>query len=511
MIIPNLNLTRNEIKHHIFNCDSGKIFSKENYNVYEIKNIKIDICNDINVTFEIDNDDYHDLTIYNDTPGKRDKEFYKKLSAPTEFKSIILECDFEEYHVKLINFFGTGIFYGTINSPEVSGKCKYCKLIKNNCEITNNEKIRIWDAYHEDYKISNFFCEKFKNNYLKDKYLISKNRNCECIDNDTDNALDKSFEEICPNNLFLYHESKYIDYLENNDKLIENIDVLLSFFTSNIKHRRMSIIETINKDKLEILFKSKNTHKLNGFSIFTPHPNTFINFLDSSYEKYINLNESNFNIELLIQYYIWFKNEIYIDIKHLLGSIFIETLIKQYYPDESKKFAYKLNNILNQKLNLNIYKLFDKFEIGLLNELEELKSSEMNELDDYERNISIVLNQFKEFLFIEIITKYRNKNVHNGEILLNDNDLEDIFENSFKKTNKRLNGEKNKIIFEILYENKNQIINSEYLKDLNTQDIVLENLMEVILLKLLDINCGLLSNKLRPNIDSKEYIKSLSK
>ena len=303
----------------------------------------------------------------------------------------------------------------------------------------------------------------------------------------------------------------YIDYSENNDKLIENIDVLLSFFTSNIEHRRMSIIETINKDKLEILFKSKNTHKLNGFTIFSPHPNTFINFLDSSYEKYINLNESNFNIELLIQYYIWFKNEIYIDIKHLLGSIFIETLIKQYYPDESKKFAYKLNNILNQKLNLNIYKLFDKFEIGLLNELEELKSSEMNELEDYERNIFIVLNQFKEFLFIEIITKYRNKNVHNGEILLNDNDLEDIFENSFKKTNKRLNGEKNKIILKILYENKNQIINSEYLKDLNTQDIVLENLMEVILLKLLDINCGLLSNKLRPNIDSKEYIKSLSK
>lgn len=103
MIIPNLNLTRNEIKHHIFNCDSGKIFSKENYNTYEIKNIKIDICNDINVIFEIDNDDYHDLTIYNDTPGKRDREYYEKLSAPTEFKSIILECDFEEYRVKLIN------------------------------------------------------------------------------------------------------------------------------------------------------------------------------------------------------------------------------------------------------------------------------------------------------------------------------------------------------------------------------------------------------------------------
>ena len=45
MIIPNLNLTRNEIKHHIFNCDNGKIFSKENYNVYEIKNIKRNLIN----------------------------------------------------------------------------------------------------------------------------------------------------------------------------------------------------------------------------------------------------------------------------------------------------------------------------------------------------------------------------------------------------------------------------------------------------------------------------------
>ena len=83
--------------------------------------------------------------------------------------------------------------------------------------------------------------------------------------------------------------------------------------------------------------------------------------------------------------------------------------------------------------------------------------------------------------------------------------------NNFIKTSKSLNGEKNKNVLKILCENKDQLIESEYLNDLNTQNNVLENMMEIIILKLLNTNCGLLPNKIRQNVNSKEYIESLSK
>lgn len=437
------------------------------------------------------------------------------LSRPVEFKSLILEGNFGDYHVILTNFFGNNAIYdinendNSINSIFIFGNCESCKLIKYN-PIKDDEKIKIWDIYHDDSPNLNFFCSEFTNDYLKDKYLISKNRNCTSIDKKVNMGLDKSFEEIYPNNLFFYHETEYYE----RNEFSSNINELLSFFTSNIKHRVMTIIKSINEDKLEILFESKNTHKLNGHSIFPQFPKNFIDFLNSSYGEYIKLKESNFNIDLLILYYIFFKNEVYINIKHLFGSIFIETLIAQYNVIKTisfrkKTFAEKLEHILTFDLNLNIPKLFDKFEKDLLNELEEIVSLKMNNLH-HKHNINIVLNDFKKYFFIEIIKTYRNKNVHHGEIEFNSSDLENIVNISLDNTNKSCNGEINEKIIGILCENKNIIINSRYIKDLNTQNRVIENLMEVILLKLLNTNCKLLYNKLRPHINSKEYIKSLS-
>lgn len=511
MIISNLNLTQNEENHYIMSSRDGKIFSKENYKKYNIKNIEIDIFDDIQVSFEMNNDDYHDLIMYNDTPKKRDNKYYEKIPYSPEFKSIIIKCSFNDYEIELIDYIGREIFYemGKIKSPKLSGICSYCKLIKNNEEINYAEKVKIWDAYNTDFKISNYFCLDFKNEHLKKSILISKNNNCKLDENIKIN-LEKVFEEINPNNWFIYQKQKYEDYLKNHNEFIENIDLLLSFFTSTINHHRMRVIETIDSKKLIIIFKSKNMYKLNGYTIFSPQPNTFMNFIDSSYEKIIELKESNFNIELLIQYYIWFKNEYYLDMRHLMGSIFLETLIKQYYKNEKKKFAKKLKKILEHELNFNISKIFDEFEKGLLSDLEKIKISKMNELNN-DKNINIVLKRFKEFLFIEILTKYRNKNVHSGEIKLNNYDLNEILENSLIKTSKDLNGKKNEEVIKILYENKDQLMKSEYLNNLDTQNIVLENLIEIILLKLLDTNCGLLPNKLRKNVNSKEYLKSLSK
>lgn len=492
------------------NSKKGKIFSKENYYEYDVKNIEVDIFDDIFVSFEMNNDDYHDLIMYNGSHKKRDNEYYEKIPYSPEFKSITITCSFDDYEIELEDFILIELFYDheKIKSPKLSGTCSCCKLANENNEIRDDEKVKIWDAYNEDFEISNYFCQDFENKHLKKISLISESNNCQ-LDEDVKINLKKVFDEIKPNDWFIYQERKYGDYIKNHDNFIDNIDLLLSFFTSKIKHHRMRVIETSDNKKIEIIFNSKNMYKLNGSTIFSPQPNTFMNFLDSSYEKVVELNESNFNIELLIQYYIWFKNEFYREIRHLMGSIFLETLIKQYYPNEKKKFAKKLKNILEYKLNFNIYKIFNEFEKGLLSELETIKSSKLNESD--ERNINIVYNEFKGFFLIEILTKYRNKNVHSGEIKLDREDLKEIMKNTFIKTSKSLNGEKNKNVLKILCENKDQLIESEYLNDLNTQNNVLENMMEIIILKLLNTNCGLLPNKIRQNVNSKEYIESLSK
>lgn len=349
--------------------------------------------------------------------------------------------------------------------------------------------------------------------YLKDKILISNPRNCSKINKELDEKLNQMFDELSPFNWLIYQETTYESYLNDHAKFTENIHMLLSYYTSNIEHERITILESMDNDKIEITFTPKNTHKLKGYNFFHWNPNNFVEFLDSSYESYINLKESDFNIDLLIQYYIWFKNEVYLDVRHLLGSIFLEVLIKQYYGhDDGEGFAKKLKNILENKLNLKISKLFEYFEIDLNNMLENIKLTEMKQLNGYDKSIRSVLTNFKENLLVEIFTKYRNKNVHSGEIRLNSNDINCILDNTYNKTKNALNGDKNKRILEILSKNKGKIISSEKINDLELQNTVLEDLMEIILLKYFNPDCGLLLQEPeRKAINSKEYVKLFTK
>ena len=144
--------------------------------------------------------------------------------------------------------------------------------------------------------------------------------------------------------------------------------------------------------------------------------------------------------------------------------------------------------------------------------LENIKLTEMKQLNGYDKSIRSVLTNFKENLLVEIFTKYRNKNVHSGEIRLNSDDMSSIFDNSYNKTKDGLNGDKNLKILEILSKNKEKIISSEKINDLELQNTVLEDLMEIILLKYFNTDCGLLLQEPeRKAINSKEYVKLFTK
>ena len=122
------------------------------------------------------------------------------------------------------------------------------------------------------------------------------------------------------------------------------------FYDSNIVPSRFSILEAVYDDKLEIRIKTKNTFKLKGSSIFKNWPNNLFDFINSSYDSYLAVKNSDIDIDLLLHYYVWIKNEQYAEVKLMLCSAFFEVL-KNNNLDPSKKEG-GFHHILTQRFNL---------------------------------------------------------------------------------------------------------------------------------------------------------------
>ncbi len=122
------------------------------------------------------------------------------------------------------------------------------------------------------------------------------------------------------------------------------------FYDSNIIPSRFLILQSAENDKLEIRIKSKNTYKLDGNSIFKDWPDNLFNFINSSYDSYIDFKNSEIDIDLLLHYYVWIKNEHYVEVKLMLCSAFFE-ILKNNKLDPSKNEDGFIFN-LSQRFNL---------------------------------------------------------------------------------------------------------------------------------------------------------------
>lgn len=500
-LIPNLNLEKNEKEHYEFNVNVGKIKSKKTGDISEIYNINIEIYDKINISFEINHLD--------------EKLLIRQSFNDSKIKFFDIECNSNEYNISLLNFYvkKNETNYGISSVKEfISGVCEECILVKNNNFINNNEKVRVWNILEcsntSHPKFSEFNSDNLSNVFLKSINTHDYYSKMESIqDLKKIHALEKkqedSFNQLLGEDSFLYYEELYGKI---SNEIIDNIDILLMFYDSNIVPSRFVIFESKDTKKLEIKIKSKMNCKLNGKSIFRDYPNNLFNFLDSSYDKYICVkNNSNINIDLLFYYYVFIKNESYAEAQLIFCSAFFEVLKNnKFNPDKNENISF---HEIFQKFNcveLDTSKLLKILQPEIFSIINDLEKKYITR-DYNESDVKKICKKYKKQYLVYDIARYRNKIIHSGNVKFRENDVNEILENLIKKLK---GGYKKDCQIELVRKIGDDI--KEKLKhELNNRDSKLfifdktklfEKIIEIYLLKVLDVDC-LLSNE-----ESKEYL-----
>ena len=179
-----------------------------------------------------------------------------------------------------------------------------------------------------------------------DYKIIDENTDKIFINEELENNQFESFNQLLDRNPFIFTETTYQNIYSDE---IKNIERLLMFYNSLISPIRMRIVESKITKKLEVIMMPKSDTPNLGNSIFWKVPDNFFNFLNSSYEKYVELKNSDLSIDLLFYYYTWIKNEQSLEVQLVLCSAFMEIL---------------KNNQLNPSLNEG-YNLFKRLQLRI--------------------------------------------------------------------------------------------------------------------------------------------------
>lgn len=389
---------------------------------------------------------------------------YVKVWIPIEeldiFQPIINE--FEDSNLK-------GLFLKTKDTtdpltPEIHKNI--CKNY-NNCDIVKERE-------------GFFFCEK-NSDIIKNEMLYhSKN-------------MQNSFSQFKNVNSFLFFEAKYSEISSKWGEIIENIFSLSSFYSTEIFTPHIWIIEYNNT--IEFKFEPYEKTKKNSLSLFSDVTCMFQGFLDSSYSTYIKLKKE-IDIDLLLNYYVGIKNENYVLSKIALGSIFLETLKNQY--NRKGSFFSQLNYIFKE-LDLHADILLERFQPRIYNKFFEI---ELDITLDFSSDDIILVNRifdyFMKSYLLQHIVKYRNQIIHSGKIIVKKEDPNDIIKSCydkllevFKFPNIPLLENKAsilEIVFENLKDNFTSLNTVKYPEE-ETNSLILEELIDFILLKLLNVDC----------------------
>ncbi|WP_292601351.1 hypothetical protein [Methanobrevibacter sp. UBA212] len=516
-IVPNLNFEKNDENHYIFKIDEGNLKSKETGNICKIYNIEIDIYDKISIKFEMD-DFFYPLFFMEEVPSEDGKRTFVR---PNVIKFFDIMCDSEEYGITLLNFSSekeTHEIKKGISTNFISGKCREIVLLKNNTKINDDEKVNVWNVL-ECCNTSHITYMEFESDNLGKIYLKSKNtidypHNFETPEDlktrrtFQENQMN-SFNQLLGNDAFLFYESLYS---EIDNEIIRNIDKLLMFYDSNIVPSRFLILQSVENNKLEIRIKSKNTYKLEGSSIFKDWPDNLFNFINSSYDSYIDVKNSEIDIDLLLHYYVWIKNEHYAEVKLMLCSEFFEVL-KNNMLDPSKNedgFIFNLSQRFNF-LKLNTYKLLKLLQPEVLNVILNLENSYIDE-GFSEKDVIKISRRYKNEFLLSCIKRYRNKIIHSGKFDLTNNDigmivgeLTDTFKDNYSIDSQ----------VELVEKFGNDITmglnNADSLFNIFNQSLFLERIVEIVLLKIFSPDCLLsLSNNFGSD-NSKDYVSKFIK
>lgn len=499
-IIPNLNLAKNEKEHYEFNVDFGKIKSKKNGQISKIYNIKIDIYDKIDIYFEISHLDYCNLFM-KEVPSDNGREFIDT----SEIRYFDIECNSDKYNIFLLNFRLKNYFRESkedMLKNSILGECRECILVKNNNFINDDENVRVWNIL-ECSNTSHVGFFEFESDNLSEVFLKSSNTRDYYSEYKTNQDLEiihnlqekqnKSFNQLLGEDSFLYYEDLYG---EISNEIITNIDKLLMFYDSNIIPSRFVILESIDTKKLEIRIKPKSNYKLNGSSIFKEWPDNLFNFINSSYDSYIDAKGSDIDIDLLLHYYVWIKNEQYAEVKLMLCSEFLEVLKNNKFKPHKNEEGHFYDKIF-QRFNfskLDTYKLLKFLQPEIFQIITDLENKYIGQGHKI-KDVKKICKKYKKEYLLRCIERYRNKVIHSGKFELILEDIDKIVDNLITdfKNDYKIDSQI-EIIEKIGDDLKFKLYDVNSIFDIFKQSKLFESVIEIFLLKLLNVDCLLIKN-----------------
>ena len=500
-IIPNLNLEKNDKGRYELNINVGKIKSNKAEQISEIYNIKIDIYDEINIYFEINEWDYCNLFM-DEVFSENGK---KKFITTNKIKFFDIECISDKYAVTLLNFHSKqSSSDSTKVNMMISGECQECIFKKDNNSIYNDEKVGVWNIL-ECSNTSHVGFAEFESNDLSNVFLKSINTNDYYRENETSQDLKirqnlqkkqkTSFNQLLGEDSFLYYEDFYG---EISDEIIGNIDKLLMFYDSTISPIRMRIIESKITKKLEVIIMPKSDTPNLGNSIFWKVPNNFFDFLNSSYEKYLELKSSDLNIDLLFYYYTWIKNEQSLEVQLVLCSAFME-ILKNNQLQPSRNDNYELFDRLQLRIDevgIDPINLFKYLQPPIYEVVHDIKKEFKNEEFYSDNKFHSTWKMFLKTYVSSIIKFYRNKLLHSGQLKMEQEDIK-VFINKWESNFKdSLRDDQQDWADMIAGSLKDKLINFTRFYHAFNQCNFIKEFIDLILLALLDVDC-MLTNESR--------------
>ena len=484
--IPILGFNKSE-EGYIFKSDVRNLRFKDESEIHIVNDIEIKIKNNICVSFSIDWIGYSSYFC-----EKIDENRYADLN---ELKYYEMDCFSGEYNLHFTDCYCVKI----VNSTKIYLQALKVNIIKNDDRINDCEQVNLWNVLEfseiTESSIREFGCNSLKDFFIKSEHtddysLIDKTNDTYLINEDLKENQFNSFNQLLDRNPFIYVETEYQNVFSDE---IENIEKLLMFYASTISPIRMRIIEEKITKKLEIIIVQKNNFQNSGKPIFYQIHNNFFKYLDSAYEKYIGLKNSDLNIDLLFYYYTWIKNEKSLEVQLVLCSAFME-ILKNNQLDPSCNDGYELFDRLQfriENMGLDSTKIFKYLQPAIYEVVYDIKMVFRNEEFYSDRKFNSTWKMFLKTYVSSIIKFYRNKLLHSGLLKMEKEDIE-LFVEKWKGNFSYGLRENQQVWADKIAESlKEKLIDYTRVYNAFDQCEFIKEFIELMLLTLLNVDCML--------------------
>ena len=489
--IPILGFDKTE-DGYIFKSDFGNLRFKDENEIHIINDIEIKIKDKICISFSIDWKGYN-----NYFSEKIDENKFTDLK---ELKYYEIDCISEEYKL----YFNDCYWVKIEDSNKVYLQSLQVNIIKNDDKIQDEEEVNVWNILESldiaQSSVKEFDCDVLKKFFIKsegtmDYNIIDETANKILINEELQNNQFESFNQLLDRNPFIFTETNYQNIFSEE---IKNIERLLMFYDSTISPIRMRIVESKITKKLEVIIMPKSDTPNLGNSIFWKVPNNFFDFLNSSYEKYLELKSSDLNIDLLFYYYTWIKNEQSLEVQLVLCSAFME-ILKNNQLNPSLNEGYNLFKRLQLRIDevgIDPINLFKYLQPPIYEVVHDIKKEFKNEAFYSDNKFHSTWKMFLKTYVSSIIKFYRNKILHSGQLKMEQEDIKDFidkWELNFKDSLRECQQEWADMIADSL---KDKLINiTRFFHAFNQCDFIKE-FIDLLVLALLDVDC-MLTNESR--------------